>query len=217
MAGERILFAFRSPQVAMRLCNEFISKPSVHRIVAVIDPTVDRDMTNWIGQADILLIGLEEACWLLSHNEPEFEALCEPLRVVVLVEEENFLGIESLHGRDLGLLIHSKDNPLSPDRVELAISHYIVSSPGLLSRLLKNRPRLQIAETLSPDERSILKHLAAGHSNRRISELTSLREARVKSIVCGLMHKLHLKNRAMLAVFAAENDLSGDGNGDKSV
>jgi DNA-binding NarL/FixJ family response regulator len=61
-------------------------------------------------------------------------------------------------------------------------------------------PRLR---TLSPQERRILDHVAAGMTNRQIGESMSLAEKTVKNYVTSVLAKLGMERRTQAAVYAA--------------
>jgi two-component system, NarL family, response regulator DevR len=61
-------------------------------------------------------------------------------------------------------------------------------------------PRLR---ALTPQERRILDHVAAGMTNRQIGEAMSLAEKTVKNYVTSVLGKLGMERRTQAAVFAA--------------
>jgi DNA-binding NarL/FixJ family response regulator len=61
-------------------------------------------------------------------------------------------------------------------------------------------PRLR---TLSPQERRILDHVAAGMTNRQIGDAMSLAEKTVKNYVTSVLAKLGMERRTQAAVYAA--------------
>ncbi|HPB45035.1 MAG: response regulator transcription factor [Microthrixaceae bacterium] len=58
------------------------------------------------------------------------------------------------------------------------------------------------AESLSPQERRILDHLATGASNREIADELGLAEKTVKNYVSGLLSKMGMTRRTEAAVYA---------------
>jgi two-component system response regulator DevR len=71
-------------------------------------------------------------------------------------------------------------------------------------------PRLQ---SLSPQERRILQHIADGLTNRQIGEVMSLAEKTVKNYVTGILAKLGMQRRTQAAVFAAQHGTTARGPG----
>jgi two-component system response regulator DevR len=67
-------------------------------------------------------------------------------------------------------------------------------------------PRLRV---LTPQERRILEHIAAGLTNRQIGEEMSLAEKTVKNYVTAVLAKLGMERRTQAAVFAATHEGGG--------
>ncbi|MDF2630798.1 MAG: two-component response regulator [Symbiobacteriaceae bacterium] len=57
---------------------------------------------------------------------------------------------------------------------------------------------------LSPQQLSILKYVAQGHSNREIADKMGLSENTVKGHVAEILHRLGVKNRVEAAILASE-------------
>jgi len=64
-------------------------------------------------------------------------------------------------------------------------------------------PRLRV---LTPQERRILEHIAAGLTNREIGEEMALTEKTVKNYVTSVLAKLGMNRRTQAAVFAATHE-----------
>ncbi|HOY83376.1 MAG TPA: response regulator transcription factor [Rhodoglobus sp.] len=62
-------------------------------------------------------------------------------------------------------------------------------------------------DSLSPREREIFRHAAAGRSNAEIAAAEFLSEATVKTHISRILAKLGLRDRVQLVVFAYENGL----------
>ncbi len=58
---------------------------------------------------------------------------------------------------------------------------------------------------MSPRERDIVSHIAAGASNKEIARALGVAESTVKIHVQHVMRKLKLSGRVQIAVFAAAN------------
>jgi two-component system response regulator DevR len=69
-------------------------------------------------------------------------------------------------------------------------------------------PRLQ---SLSPQERRVLDHIARGMTNREIGVTLSLAEKTVKNYVTAVLGKLGMESRTQAAVFAATHPPSAGG------
>jgi DNA-binding NarL/FixJ family response regulator len=59
---------------------------------------------------------------------------------------------------------------------------------------------------LTPQERRILEHIAAGLTNRQIGEEMFLAEKTVKNYVTSVLAKLGMERRTQAAVFAATHE-----------
>ena len=68
-------------------------------------------------------------------------------------------------------------------------------------------PRLRV---LTPQERRILEHIAAGLTNRQIGEEMFLAEKTVKNYVTSVLAKLGMERRTQAAVFAATHEGGAD-------
>ncbi len=74
-------------------------------------------------------------------------------------------------------------------------------------------PRLR---SLTPQERRVLDHVAAGETNRQIGEAMSLAEKTVKNYVTSVLAKLGMERRTQAAVYVAvhqSSDSTPDGRG----
>jgi two-component system NarL family response regulator len=69
------------------------------------------------------------------------------------------------------------------------------------------RPGDQIGDDLTPRERDVLGHLAAGLSNKHIAAELGLRPGTVRIHVSNILAKLHVENRTAAAVLARERGL----------
>ena len=68
---------------------------------------------------------------------------------------------------------------------------------------LRNPPHDSLTDSLSPQEATILSHLADGLTNRQIAEQMFLAEKTVKNYVSNLLSKLGMDHRTQAAVYAA--------------
>jgi two-component system response regulator DevR len=68
---------------------------------------------------------------------------------------------------------------------------------------LRNPPHDALTDSLSPQESTILNHLADGLTNRQIAEQMFLAEKTVKNYVSNLLSKLGMDHRTQAAVYAA--------------
>jgi DNA-binding NarL/FixJ family response regulator len=80
----------------------------------------------------------------------------------------------------------------------------------VLGNLNKNEASTIIKERqidLTERERAIIGLIVDGKSNREIAEILSFAEGSIKNSISGILNKLNLKDRTMLAIFAVKNNL----------
>ncbi|RXT14031.1 response regulator transcription factor [Ammoniphilus sp. CFH 90114] len=96
--------------------------------------------------------------------------------------------------------------------------HALIDGTADVSRELAGRLFYQFREgdipdqpspdTLTPREREILMHVAAGETNRELAEKLHISENTVKNHMKNLLKKLYLDNRVQLASYAVKHGLS---------
>ena len=87
----------------------------------------------------------------------------------------------------------------------VAAGHSLLD-PMIVARVverLRNPPRDALTASLTPQEATILGHLADGLTNRQIAEQMFLAEKTVKNYVSNLLSKLGMHHRTQAAVYAA--------------
>lgn len=92
------------------------------------------------------------------------------------------------------------------ESVRRAAAGHSLLDPIVTARVidrLRNPPRDSLTATLSPQESTILGHLADGLTNRQIAEQMFLAEKTVKNYVSNLLAKLGMHHRTQAAVYAA--------------
>ena len=72
-------------------------------------------------------------------------------------------------------------------------------------RLMEREGDEPAGRSLTDREWEVLRLVAAGHTNREIADLLSISENTVKFHMGGILDKLHLRNRAEVAAWAAEH------------
>jgi DNA-binding NarL/FixJ family response regulator len=78
----------------------------------------------------------------------------------------------------------------------------------MLPRLLKSKPKEQKELPLSPRELAITKLVGEGKTNKEIADELYLSVGTVKNHITQALHKLELRDRTQLAIFAVKNDLA---------
>ena len=92
------------------------------------------------------------------------------------------------------------------DSVRRVAAGHSLLDPIVTARVierLRNPPHDSLTDSLSPQESTILGHLADGLTNRQIAEQMFLAEKTVKNYVSNLLSKLGMDHRTQAAVYAA--------------
>ncbi len=113
-------------------------------------------------------------------------------------------------GADGYLLKDSEPEELI-DKINLALNgELVLSSPltQILVRSLQSSDKPNPIDTLTQREIEILKHIAAGKSNKVIAKKLGITEGTVKVHVKNLLKKLELKTRVAAAVWAVEQKIT---------
>lgn len=203
-AERRIIVASRKTDLAWALEHE-IAKRDTLLLVANTDPRAI-GAVEWIAkECDIVVIEAEDFLWLWSQPGAPAERLLEAVRTVVVLAEVDLLDVV-VRARDrCGILLRAIRDGTPTDRLEVAILGYIVVSPALLDTLAHDGLRRAIVGELSDEERVVLAQLGRARTNRRIAAEMGYSEARVKTLVHLVTHKLRLPSRTGVAIFAMAN------------
>ncbi|UAC49614.1 response regulator transcription factor [Bacillus aquiflavi] len=78
----------------------------------------------------------------------------------------------------------------------------------VLPRLLKKETRLDVTVPLSPRELSVTKLVGEGKTNKEIAAELYLSIGTVKNNITHILHKLELRDRTQLAIYAVKHHLS---------
>lgn len=110
-----------------------------------------------------------------------------------------------------GYLLKNIDGEFLTDSIRRAARGESVVSAELTGKLVDGiregaaAPAAGCLQALSPRERDIVGHIAAGASNKEIARVLGVAESTVKIHVQHVMRKLKLSGRVQIAVFAAGN------------
>lgn len=142
-----------------------------------------------------------EACRQVRSVDPSIAGLIltsfdddEALTAAILAGAAGYL-LKDIKGNglvDAVIRVAAGENLLDPERARRLRSGWRAD--------LDPDPRLR---SLSPQERRILEHIAAGMTNRQIGEAMSLAEKTVKNYVTSVLGKLGMERRTQAAVYAA--------------
>ena len=95
----------------------------------------------------------------------------------------------------------------SLDDIDRAIRAAARGETWLDPRVAARVVALSTAPRLSPREREVLRHVAAGRSNKEIAAALAIAERTVKFHVTAILNKLGAENRAQAAVLAKERGM----------
>ena len=136
-------------------------------------------------------------------------------RVLMLtVSEDGADLVAALRAGACGYLLKNIDADILIDAIRRAARGESVVSAELTGKLVAGVRdvagvgQANVFGSLSPRERDVVGHIAAGSSNKEIARLTGLAESTVKIHVQHVMRKLKLGSRVQIAVLATENGVT---------
>lgn len=142
-----------------------------------------------------------EACRQVRSVDPSIAGLIltsfdddEALSAAILAGASGYL-LKDIRGNglvDAIIRVAGGENLLDPERARRMRAGWRADG--------ESDPRLR---TLSPQERRILDHIAAGMTNRQIGDAMSLAEKTVKNYVTSVLGKMGMERRTQAAVYAA--------------
>ncbi len=142
-----------------------------------------------------------DACREVRSVDPSIKGL-----VLTSFDDESALAMAVMAGAQGFVLKDIKGTGLVDAIRRIAAGDYLIDQVQLArvrngwARPEESDPRLR---SLSPQERRILDHIAAGMTNRQIGEALSIAEKTVKNYVTSILGKLGLESRTQAAVLAA--------------
>ncbi len=142
---------------------------------------------------------------LLDHEDP-------PTRVIILTTFDNDQYVyDALDAGASGFLLKNCPPERLLDAVRIVATGDALLEPAVTMRVIaefsRRRPprrRDGRLDTLTPRERDILRHVAAGASNTEIAAQLYLSEATVKSHLTRILQKLGARDRVQAVVHAYE-------------
>ena len=132
-------------------------------------------------------------------------------RVLMLTVSEDAADLmAALRGGACGYLLKNIDGEFLVDSIRRAARGESVVSAELTGKLVDGvrdttLPQADGLQALSPRERDIVSHIAAGCSNKEIARALGVAESTVKIHVQHVLRKLDLSSRVQIAVLAAGN------------
>lgn len=208
MAGiRRILAAFQRPELFKALQNETDRRKN-WKITGPIDPKRPGQFETACRAADVALIEAEDLIWLMNSRFKSMRSALPRIRTIVILSEAQLLDVVTLPIPSHGLLLRRPAGQVPVDLLALTLEGYLAGPDSLLGRLSRNFHRLEIVDGFTPEEMQVLEYLGTGLPNRAIAEASGFAENHVKALVYSLAHKLRMRNRTAIAVFAATSGLT---------
>ena len=159
---------------------------------------------------DVMLLDLHMAGISGIDALADIRELSPAPRVMMLtVSEDSADLLAALKAGACGYLLKNIDGEFLTDSIRRAVRGESVVSAELTGKLLAGLrgpaapPEPLGMATLSPRERDIASHIAAGASNKEIARALGVAESTVKIHVQHILRKLKLTSRVQIAVMAA--------------
>jgi RNA polymerase sigma factor (sigma-70 family) len=152
-----------------------------------------------------------EATRLIAQQFPMVKVL-----VLSTFDDDRYIA-DSIRAGAKGYLLKDMPSEELAQAIRVVYRGYSQMGPGLLEKLMANsKPQSdsiievdgiskELPETfaqLTPREREVLQLVALGLTNRDIAQQLYISEGTVKTHVTHLLTRLHLRNRAQLAIYA---------------
>jgi len=153
-------------------------------------------------EADYLILAANDSSRFLGLEDQIGRWSGQRTRVLLAVPESKCAMLGELPRRADGLIVLGAGLKYLEESLKLADDGYSIL-PSARADGGNGARYGEMLTRLSEGERDILRLLAAGHSNRAISETLEESEARVKSMVRAILIKLSCRNRTEAAVLAA--------------
>lgn len=146
-----------------------------------------------------------EATHKIKERWPKVKIL-----ILTTFNEEDY-ALQALKEGVNGFLLKTSDGPKVISSIKscleggIAIHEQVAAK--VMPRLLEKSIEEKVNLNLSPRELEILKRVGRGHTNKEIASELFLSVGTVKNHLTQILHKLDLRDRTQLAIFAVKNDL----------
>lgn len=146
-----------------------------------------------------------EATHKIKKRWPEIKIL-----ILTTFNEEDY-ALQALKEGVNGFLLKTADGPKLISSIQSCLAGGIALheqvAAKVMPRLLEKSKEEQLDVNLTPRELEILKRVGRGHTNKEIADELYLSVGTVKNHLTQILHKLNLRDRTQLAIFAVKNDL----------
>ena len=129
-------------------------------------------------------------------------------RVIALTSSmDSNLIVRAVQAGVIGYLLKETEAPRLREAIRAAAAGQSQFSPEVATALVYAISRPQSPEHLTDRELEVLRHLAAGESNKEIARLLQISETTVKTHVKKVMSKLDVPSRTQAALYAVRTGL----------
>lgn len=145
-----------------------------------------------------------EAAQQIKRTHPEIKIL-----LLTMHNTKNLL-VQAMEARVDGYLLKENTFKDLTTAIEAIREGHIYFSNHVLQQMIdniyqmKDRPKPEVNETLTPREKEVLQCLAEGKSNREIAAFLLIRESTVHNHLSNIRHKLVIKTNLQLLRYALD-------------
>jgi two-component system nitrate/nitrite response regulator NarL len=197
LEGLRALFELEDDMEVVAICTDgaelLNALPETEADVVVFDHRMP-NMTGLELLAELNRCGADVRTTLLAgtlSDEEVLQALQLGVQGIVLKED----AAEAI--RDCVRRVHAGERWWPAELMQRALD----------TALRSESDRRAVAEDLTPRELEIVRHVAAGASNKRIAHALTISEGTVKTHLHSIFKKVDVSNRVQLTLFAQEQGL----------
>jgi len=146
-----------------------------------------------------------EASHKMKERWPQIKIL-----ILTTFNDEEY-ALQALREGVNGFLLKTSDGPKLINAIKSCLDggmslHEQVAAK-VMPRLLEKSMEEKVELDLTPRELEILRRVGRGHTNKEIASELYLSIGTVKNHITQILHKLDLRDRTQLAIFAVKNDL----------
>jgi two-component system, NarL family, response regulator LiaR len=129
-------------------------------------------------------------------------------RVIALTSAlEIHMVVRAVQAGAIGYLLKDTDAPKLREAIKAAAAGHVQFSPEAAAALVHEIRLPHSPERLTERELDVLRHLAAGRSNKEIARVLQIGETTVKTHVKNIMGKLDVPSRTQAALYAVRTGL----------
>ena len=213
MTGYRVMIADDHPLAREAICTLLEGEPSLEIVAEATNGQEAIELCKEL-QPDVILMDIRMPVINGLEATRQIKLLFPQIRVVILSVSVDVADLFSaIQVGAQGYLLKNMDPDDWLIYLKALLGDDTEVSRGMADRLFYQFQQGTPSSTPSPDvltprEREILIHIAAGFTNKQIAEKLFITEHTVKNHVKHLLEKLALSNRVQLAAYAVQHRLS---------